>query len=152
MFRITRIRKIVPIVFAVVAATMALSSAAQARPGVYTTLTITPAGQYGYQKVEVKGYAAMSRAEAQQIVGEKYTQMSWNIMGADPIFDDYLDGPNLGEVRASARGLEFSGTRVLSTNKLNEDWGEDEVFATLRVYTTKGTKVGTSNRISREFG
>jgi hypothetical protein len=151
MFRLTRIRKIVPIVFAVVAATMALSSAAQARPGVYPTLTITPATQSGFSKVELKGYVAMTRAEAQEIVGQKYTQMNWSILGADPIFDDYLDGPNVGEVRASSRGLEFSGTRVLATSKLNEDWGEDEVFSTLRIYTLKGTKIGTSNRIVRSF-
>ena len=151
MFRLTRTRKIVPILFAIVAATMALASAAQARPGVYPNLTITPAPQSGFSKVELKGYVAMSRADAQQIVGEKFTQMSWSILGADPIYDDYLDGPNLGDVRASSRGLEFSGTRVLATSKLNEDWGQDEVFTTLRIYTTKGTKVGTSNRVTGNF-
>jgi hypothetical protein len=143
---------ILPVLVAAMAASLGLSAGqAQAFPGVYPKLTITKAPQSGFSTVELKGYVAMSRAEAQEIVGQKYTQMSWSILGEDPIFTDFLDGPNVGDVRASSRGLEFSGTRVLATRKLNEDWGQDEVYTTLRIYTLKGTKAGTSNRVVGDF-
>jgi hypothetical protein len=143
---------IVPVLLAVMAASLGLSAGqAQALPGTNATLSITPAPS-SYSNVKLSGYVAMSRADAQEIVASKYTAGQWSIWGQDPFSDDFLDGPNLVQsFRASSRGLEFSETRVLKTSKLNEDWGEDEVYATIAIYTLKGKKFGTSNRVTGNF-
>jgi hypothetical protein len=145
-------RTLLPVLLAAAAAAFGFSAAqANAQPGVNTTLTITPAS-WGFSTVQVSGYAAMSRADAQAIVaGGRRTSAQWSLYGADSIYDDFLDGPNLATLRASSRGLEYNATRVLATSKLNEDWGEDEVFATIKIYSEKGIKFGSSNQIHRSF-
>jgi len=142
---------ILPILLAAAVAILGFSaSQADARPGTTASLSITPA-KFGYSNVRISGYASMGLAEAQEVVANKFTAAQWSIFGQDPIRDDYLDGPNLIDVRASSRGLEFNDTRVLKTSKLNEDWGEDEIFATIAIYYERGQKFGSTNRIRGNF-
>lgn len=105
------------------------------------TLFITPAENLpGSYNVVVNGdgfYNSVNKA------------VGGGIRGDDQWFDDRLfnvGGP--GTDRVGVDGT-FSLAAIVAADQLNEDWGEDEVYAQVRVEGLTGTF--KSNTIKRDF-
>jgi hypothetical protein len=72
------------------------------------------------------------------------------LWGDDTWYDDFLAGPF---VRYYGFGNFYSIDMCANASTLDEDWGEDEVYAGVRVYDSSGrqTESVESNRIVRSF-
>src|SRR4051812_14294286 len=72
------------------------------------------------------------------------------LWGDDTWSDDFLAGPF---VHYYGFGNFYSIDMCANSSTLNEDWGEDEVYAGVRVYDSSGhqTEAVESNRIVRYF-
>jgi hypothetical protein len=105
------------------------------------TLFITPAeNQPGNYLVVVNGEEFYSSANK---------KVGGGIRGDDEWFDDRLfnvGGPGIDRVGSDGT---FSLSAIVSADQLNEDWGEDEVYASVRVEGLSGTF--RSNTIKRDF-
>jgi hypothetical protein len=123
-------------------------------------LTLTPNGR-SYQSVDVTGVVKGTSAEIDQYVKNDY-RVVFNLWGEDTFFDDHLLGPSPASVQVTSKGLEFHGKALVQNSLLNEDWGQDEVYAGVKLVKstsyvngkiTHGPTVvsGKSNVISRSF-
>lgn len=123
-------------------------------------LTITP-NQSAYQSVKVKGLVKMSQSEAQGLIARGYN-VTFRLWGSDTFSDDFLFGPSPSSLTATSQGLAYEGSAVVRSSLLNEDWGQDEVYAGVRLVTSYGyvnnkpregstVRSATSNEISRYF-
>ncbi|MHA6783173.1 hypothetical protein ACVGOW_19565 [Pseudonocardia saturnea] len=93
--------------------------------------------------VRVTGHVPMTAAEASALIGSGH-RVVFRLWGSDTFDDDFIGGPYTMSVRASSRGLEFTGTRRLATGALDEDGGcigIDEVYAGVRLLDRNGSTV-----------
>lgn len=93
--------------------------------------------------VRVTGHVQMTAAEASALIGSGH-RVVFRLWGSDTFDDDFIGGPYTMSVRASSRGLEFTGTRRLATGDLDEDGGcigIDEVYAGVRLLDRNGSTV-----------
>lgn len=169
MFRTTKIHVLLAAIAA--AASIALSaSAADASIRLVPTtrvLAATPSVSIGamsehlsvakngssYYTVQVSGVVSMTQAGAQQLLASGY-RVKWDLYGSDPIFDDYLFGPDPASVTATSQGLAFTGVRVTTSSLLNEDdsWFDDhdELISHAKLVDSSGTTVKSAQ--SNEVG
>jgi hypothetical protein len=142
-------------VLAVAAAVMAVgfsSASADASVGpMSANLTLNRAGN-GYAGVTVTGVVKMTRSEAQTLISQNH-RIEWRLWGEDTFSDDYLYGPDPAGLSATDKGLEYKGLAVMRSSILNEDWGQDEVYASVRLFKSNGATVRTarSQTISGSF-
>lgn len=104
-------------------------------------LFITPAeNQPGNYLVVVNGY---------EFYNSVNKAVGGTIRGDDEWFDDRLfsvGGPGIDRVGVDG---SFTLSAIVSGDQLNEDWGQDEVYAQVRVDGLSGTF--RSNTIKRNF-
>lgn len=89
----------------------------------------------GHYRVIVEGFG-LHEAEARQAV--------IRIRGSDKWYDDNLFTMNVVEVNGSG----FSWEESVPGNLLNEDWGEDDVYALVKI----GDLEIKSNTVEGDFG
>jgi len=95
------------------------------------TLYISPKeGQPGYYNVVVDG---------QGFHDKNGKQVGARIRGDDKWFDDTLFG--LGPTRI--QGGIFNMSKTVHTSTLNEDWGEDEIYASVKIDGSSEIKTNT---------
>lgn len=133
-----RIRRIL----AAAAATVALMAvglpAAQADASIgkmSASLTIAPySGAFGVQSVKVAGYVVMTPAEAQSLIDQRYNVVI-RLWGDDEFSDNLLLGPYSPDEFYAEQGvgLRFKSQKQVGNSILNEDWGDDEVYAGVRL-------------------
>jgi hypothetical protein len=112
-------------------------------------LRVTPVeGQPGYQWVHVYGQVNMTRAEAQDLINRHYNVVI-RLWGDDPSSDDLLMGPYTPVVSAEYFGLHYSVAHKVPNSLLNEDWGEDDLYAGVRLVqpNTVTLRSAESNRV-----
>jgi hypothetical protein len=160
MTRTPKIRTLVA-GLATAAACMAAAGPADASIGTMSaSLSITP-NQTSYQSVKVQGLVKMPQSEAQDLINRGYN-VTFRLWGSDTFSDDFLFGPSPSSLTATSQGLAYQGSAVVRSSLLNEDWGQDEVYAGARLVTSygyvnnkprEGTTVRSarSNEISRSF-
>jgi hypothetical protein len=148
----SKIRTITAVIAAAVAVmTVAVPTApADASVGSMTAnLRVTPVdGQPGYSWVHVYGQVAMSRTEAQDLINSHYNVVI-RLWGDDPSYDDLLMGPYTPVVSAEYFGLSYSIANKVPNSLLNEDWGDDELYAGARLVqpNTVTLRSAESNRV-----
>ena len=99
-----------------------------------------PSGQLTVSKydtfnsnVAVFGYIPMSQSEAQGLINSGHT-VELRAYGEDTWSNDLLFNPYNAVIYATSRGLEFHRVRIgINNSYLNEDWGQDEVFVSMRL-------------------
>jgi hypothetical protein len=153
MFTTTRIRTaIAGIVAAATVASVGLPAApADAAVGSMSA-KLTVSKNYQRYSVDVKGLIKMTPAEAQNMVSQGY-RVNWKLWGSDPVWDDFLFGPDPASIIATSQGLEYHGVRVTTGGMLDEDdsWTDehDELYAGVRLVKPNGSTVKstTSNEV-----
>lgn len=117
-------------------------------------LTISPYSP-GYHNVAVFGKVSMSQAEAQNLLnsGHKIVLRVW---GEDTFSDDLQIGPYTATSFTSpvSNGLEFHKVLLaINDNRLNEDWGRDELYVGARLVDSRGRTVRSfeTNRVNGYF-
>ena len=144
-------------ILAAAAATLAVmavglqAAQADASVGILTPgyLSIQPvSGASGVQSVQVQqGAVYMSPTEAQSLINQRYNIVI-RLWGDDEFSDDLRLGPySPDELYAGFAGLMFKTTKQVGNSVLNEDWGDDEIYAGLRLVKPDSTTVrsATSN-------
>ncbi len=112
------------------------------------TLSVSPGNPH---QVWVRGLFEMSQFDAQGYInnGARIYIALW---GDDPTYDDLLvqsgPPPNVS-LWASSAGLNFSWGYLASSSLLNEDWGRDELYATVLFVDVDGNHLNDveSNRV-----
>jgi hypothetical protein len=113
---------------AVLAGSIAAAAPAGAATPEYARLTITPAG-YGYYTVTVAGHANITGTPPQ-------FNLAVNLYGEDEWFDDFLTSQSLHRTDPAGNfGVQFNVFHTV----LNEDWGQDEVYAVASVRDKNGS-------------
>jgi hypothetical protein len=127
---------------------------ADAAVGSMTTgLRVTPVvGQPGYHWVHVYGNVKMSQAEAQHLMNEGHNVVV-RLWGDDQFSDDLLMGPYSAVRGANHDGLWFSIANKVPNTLLNEDWGQDEIYAGVRLVqpNTQTLRSAETNRVVGSF-
>jgi hypothetical protein len=116
-------------------------------------LRITPVqGQPGYKWVEVWGYVPMSQTEAADLIRSGHNVII-RLWGDDPASDDLLMGPYNPSVWANYDGLRFAIASKVPNSLLNEDWGEDDIYAGVRLIqpNTLTLRSAETNRVYGSF-
>jgi hypothetical protein len=97
--------------------------------------------------------------------GHRFQMRIW---GDDPASDDRITGlftpglrgtpeafqnPHLGTFFFTTHGLGFRIKAMVKRKQLNEDWGEDEIYAGVRLVNSDGTTIrdGHSNVVRRHW-
>jgi len=97
---------------------------------------------YQRYSVDVKGVIKMTQTEAQNMINSNY-RVTWKLWGSDPVWDDFLFGPDPASLIATSQGLEFHGVRVTTGGMLDEDdsWTDDrdELYAGVRLVKPNGS-------------
>jgi hypothetical protein len=70
------------------------------------------------------------------------------IRGADPIFDDSLFSIGVGGFNHVGHDGRFSLSQVVAGSQLNEDWGDDEIYALADV---QGAGTFRSNTVTGNY-
>ncbi len=100
------------------------------------------AKNYQRYSVDVRGVVKMTQTEAQNMINQNY-RVTWKLWGSDPVWDDYLFGPDPASLIATSKGLEFHGARVTTGSMLDEDdsWTDerDELYAGVRLVKPNGS-------------
>jgi hypothetical protein len=137
-------------VLAVAAAVMAVgfsSASADASVGsMSANLGISNAGN-GYSNVTVTGVVKMTRSEAQGLIGQNH-RIQWRLWGEDSFSDDFLYGPDPAALVATSQGLQYKGQALMRTSVLNEDWGQDEVYAGVRLLRPNGSTLRAAQSLT----
>ena len=71
------------------------------------------------------------------------------IRGEDEWFDDRLFGIDVGFIHRVGHGGDFSLSETVPGSRLNEDWGQDEIYAPVSVEGLSGTF--RSNTVTGDF-
>jgi hypothetical protein len=142
---------------ALTAAALAVPAALSASPAdasvgsMSARLSVTR--NYQRYSVDVKGLIRMTPTEAQNMINSGY-RVSWKLYGSDPIWDDFLFGPDPAGLNATTQGLAFEGTRVTTGSMLDEDdsWTDehDELYAAVKLTAPNGSTVRSAH--SNEVG
>jgi hypothetical protein len=115
-------------------------------------LTVGPFSP-GYHNVAVFGLVPMTRAEAQNLVNANH-RIVLRLWGDDVFSDDLLIGPYNATLVPTDRGLEFHKVLLqIDDDRLNEDWGGDELYVGMRLVNAGGTTIrsGETNRVNGSF-
>ena len=114
-----------------------------------------PPHKPGYHNVSVFGKVSMSQTEAQDLIdsGHKVVLRVW---GEDTFSDDLQIGPYNATSLTSpvSNGLEFHKVLIgVNDNRLNEDWGRDELYVGARLVDSRGKTVRSfeTNRVRGYF-
>jgi hypothetical protein len=116
-------------------------------------LRVTPAdGQPGYKWVHVYGNVKMSQTEAQALINDGHNVVV-RLWGDDEFSDDLLMGPYAAVRGANYDGLWYSIAHKVPNSLLNEDWGQDEIYAGVHLtYPTGQTlRSAETNRVYGSF-
>jgi hypothetical protein len=124
------------LISALAAAAVAVSaSPANAAVGSMSA-SLSVSKNYQRYSVDVKGVIKMSPTEAQNMINQNY-RVTWKLWGSDPVWDDFLFGPDPASLQATSKGLEYHGVRVTTGGMLDEDdsWTDDhdELYAGVRL-------------------
>jgi hypothetical protein len=148
----SRIRRTVAVMAAAAAvATVALPAAsADASIGSMTAnLRVYPVeGVPGYSWVHIYGRVSMTQSEAQYLINTRHNVVI-RLWGEDPASDDLLLGPDNAPDDALSGGLYYSVAYKLPNSRLNEDWGEDDLYAGVRLVQPNSVTLRSaeSNRV-----
>jgi hypothetical protein len=147
----TRIIRAAAIAVAVAGAGLGFTGApAQAAVGPATgELFITP-HKPGYHNVAVEGRIRMYQGEAQQLLNSGY-KVQLRLWGEDTFSDDLQLGPYTATAYAGQLGIEFHKVLIGQRDSiLDEDWGNDELYAGIRLVKPNGQTVrgGETNRVT----
>lgn len=156
----TRIRKAIGRTVVLSAAAIAMTVGVSAGPASAAIgpgaaeLTVSP-HKPGYHNVAVFGKVSMSQTEAQSLIdsGHKIVLRVW---GEDTFSDDLMIGPYNATSFTSpvSNGLEFHKVLIgVNDNRLNEDWGRDELYVGARLVDSRGRTVRAfeTNRVYGSF-
>ena len=116
-------------------------------------LKVTPVdGQPGYKWVHVHGNVKMSQTEAQNLINEGHNVVV-RLWGEDTFSDDLLMGPYTAVRGAYYDGLWYSIAHKVPNSLLNEDWGQDEIYAGVRLNYPNGLTLRSAetNRVVGSF-
>jgi hypothetical protein len=141
------------LISALAAAAVAVSaSPADAAVGSMSA-SLTVSKNYQRYSVDVSGVVRMTPTEAQNMISQGY-RVKWSLYGSDPVWDDFLFGPDPASLQATSRGLEFHGVRVTTGSMLDEDdsWTDDhdELYASVVLSKPNGASVRSAH--SNEVG
>jgi hypothetical protein len=98
-----------------------------------------------------RNYAYMLRVEGVTRYNPSEMRVEVRLWGDDQWSDDFLSGPY---VYTSEETGGYSLLICVNGSTLNEDWGQDEIYASIRVYdpwTGRQFDSGESNRIHGYF-
>jgi hypothetical protein len=131
--------------------------------------TFTPhlsvARNFTIYSVNVSGVIPMTQAQAQGLINSGYNVV-WRLWGDDPVFDDFLFGPDPAQIgstpgsiglSSTTQGLAFKGLRGAPGSTLNEDDSffdhHDELYAAVQLRTSSRAVVrcGKSNVVGGYF-
>ena len=153
---VSRTRNTIAVMAAAAAVTLVGLQAAPADAAVGSMtagLRVTPvSGQPGYQWVHVYGNVKMSQVEAQQLINEGHNVVV-RLWGEDQFSDDLLMGPYSAVRGANYDGLWFSIAHKVPNSLLNEDWGQDEIYAGVLLVqpNTQTLRSAEPNRVVGSF-
>ncbi len=137
----TRIRTTIAGLIAVAAVAASAAPAADAAVGSMSA-KLTVGKNYQRYSVDVKGVIKMPQSEAQNMINSNY-RVTWKLWGSDPVWDDFLFGPDPASLIATSQGLEYHGVRVTTGSMLDEDdsWTDDrdELYAGVRLLKPNGS-------------
>jgi hypothetical protein len=120
---------------------------------------LSVARNFTIYSVNVSGVIPMTQAQAQALINSGH-KVVWRLYGDDPVFDDFLFGPDPAQVgstpgsiglSSTTQGLAFKGLRGTPGGTLDEDDSvfddHDELYAAIRLLTaSNGTvRCGKSN-------
>jgi hypothetical protein len=90
----------------------------------------------------------MTQSEAQYLINTRHNVVI-RLWGEDPASDDLLLGPDNAPDDALSGGLYYSVAYKLPNSRLNEDWGEDDLYAGVRLVQPNGVTLRSaeSNRV-----
>ena len=110
------------------------------------------AGKPGYVWVRVWGNVTMSRTEAQGLINSGHDVVI-RLWGEDQFSDDLLGGLYTPTRWANHDGLRFALAHKTHISLLNEDWGEDELYAGVRLLypNTQTLRSAETNRLFGSF-
>lgn len=118
-------------------------------------LTVTPSSRPGYHIVTVTGIQRTSLSpEALTDAGYKIEVRLW---GNDDVSlgnaDDLLAGPSAGRLSVGPEGVRYTVRWRASTGLLDEDIGEDELYAGVRLIDPEGKTIRkiASKELHRSF-
>ena len=126
---------------------------------------LTVARNFQRWSVDVSGVIPMTQAQAQSLIAAGH-KVQWRLWGDDPVFDDFLFGPDPMSVASSAgalglsstvQGLWFKGARVTTGGTLDEDDSffdhHDELYAAVQLLNSSNAIVrcGKSNVVGGYF-
>jgi hypothetical protein len=151
-------------------ATLGLSGAPPANAAVGCIVStfsphLTVARNIQRWSVDVSGVIPMTQAQAQTLINSGH-KVQWRLWGDDPVFDDFLFGPDPMSIATSAgalglsgttQGLWFKGARVTTGGTLNEDDTfpdyHDELYAAVRLLNSSNgiVRCGKSNNVGGRF-
>lgn len=130
---------------------------ASAAPAVlYPSLTIVKSADCGSSKkfVGISATAKMSQVEAQRFIDHPGDEVDMRLWGEDPAYDDLVHGP-VAPTRyvVNTTGLLFEWSGCVANSRLNEDWGGDELFATIAFHDFRDGTVGLTetNRVHGNY-
>jgi len=136
--RAGRVIAAVAVACGAVAVTATAASAAQSCNGGVeygSCIDITEIGTTDLHRVHLGIDVYMSRQDAQAIIDRPGEEFSATLMGDDPAYDNALINVPVTWSAAGDGGLsaEFD-INALQGYWLNEDWGQDEVYARIRLW------------------
>jgi hypothetical protein len=131
--------------------------------------TFTPrlsvAKNFQRYSVDVFGVVPMTQEQAQGLINQGF-KVQWRLWGDDPVFDDFLFGPDPASIASSpgalglsitTQGLAFKGSRVTTGGTLDEDDSffddHDELYGAVRLLNASGgvVRCGKSNVVGGNF-
>ena len=96
----------------------------------------------------IEGFPGNYRVEVSGSGFEPNQQVIWRLKGEDTFIDDNIIAPRGGGL-IGPDGTFFFTDNAIGGN-LDEDWGEDEIYADV-YYTNLGGSHHKSNTVSRSF-
>jgi hypothetical protein len=70
--------------------------------------------------------------ESERVAGSSF-ELDTTLYGKDPSRDDYLHGEAVAYAVNGLATQEVNHRIVLATDRLNEDWGRDEIYARITI-------------------
>jgi hypothetical protein len=129
------------------------------------TPRLTVARNFQRYSVDVSGVLPMTQEQAQGLINSG-VRVQWRLWGDDPVFDDFLFGPDPASIASSpgalglsstTQGLAFKGARVTTGGTLDEDDSffdhHDELYGAVRLLNSSGglMRCGKSNVVGGYF-
>jgi hypothetical protein len=135
------VRRILTLV-AAVTSLIVVGVGASAASAATAHLSIESTGMFNQYEVTVEGTVGIDPPAGSYV--------AIRLWGDDPHIDDFIKGP-LG---AALVGRDFKRTFYVYGCELNEDWGEDEIYAGVRAYNANGRQFeqAETNRVHGHWG